>query len=290
MNGRIDYLLPRNTMNLIPTQSIILLAIISISFSSIFAFEIDQSTTTTTTFTDDDVDGDIGSRSKIPTFIPITPSASTSSIKPIDDIQPLLIENEPETDTASPNSDDVSSVQPSSPIPAVVTSTSPLQMDLYEFVDLIPVDEVNELRVRYYVSDPNVRKAYDFVRNYNYTFVHTQLYKMVEVKKAFRFFERKGVNLKDVGETLYERLGPPGKTPDLTIEQGEPKNGGFYAMVDNILDEVPQDEVVTLFFEKMETSHDFSELLDWVGGNDFKEMLNVLRVRGDLFFLRFSSK
>lgn len=277
-------------MNLIPTQSIILLAIISISFSSIFAFEIDQSTTTTTTFTDDDVDGDIGSRSKIPTFIPITPSARTSSIKPIDDIQPLLIENEPETDTASPNSDDVSSVQPSSPIPAVVTSTSPLQMDLYEFIDLIPVDEVNELRVRYYVSDPNVRKAYDFVRNYNYTFVHTQLYKMVEVKKAFRFFERKGVNLKDVGETLYERLGPPGKTPDLTIVQGEPKNGGFYAMVDNILDEVPQDEVVTLFFEKMETSHDFSELLDWVGGNDFKEMLNVLRVRGDLFSLRFSSK
>lgn len=186
--------------------------------------------------------------------------------------EPPLIENEPESDTASPVVEEVPSV------PAVITSSSPLQVDLYEFLDLIPTDEVNELRVRYYVSDPNVRKAYNFLRDYNYTFVHTQLYKMVEVKKAFRFFEQKGVNIKDVGVTLNERVGPPPSTPELTIEQGEPKNGGFYAMVDNILDVIPQDEVVTLFFEKMETSHDFAELVDWVGGNDFKEMLNVLRV------------
>lgn len=232
---------------------------------------MDQNTTTTTTFTNPLV-GDIESRSKIHhSFTSVKISVNKSSV--VDD-QTLLLENEPETDTAPPNSDDV-------------TSISPLQMDLYEFIDLIPVDEVNELRVRYYVTDPNVRNAYDFIRSYNYTFVQTQLYKTVEVKKAFRFFERKGVNLNDIGEILNERLGPPLNFPDLTLQQEKPKNGGFYAFIDNILDEVPQDEIVTLFFEKMETSYVFAELLDWIGGNDFKELINVLRVRKLEIFVWF---
>lgn len=261
-------------MNLTFPQSIKLLVLILTSFSSIFAFKIDQSTTTRTTFTNPLV-GDIESKSKIHHSVTLAKiSVNKSSI--VDD-QTLLLENEPETDTAPPSSDDVLFARTLSS--TFVTSISPLQMDLYEFIDLIPIDEVNELRVRYYVTDPNVRNAYDFIRSYNYTFVHTQLYKTVEVKKAFRFFERKGVNLNDVGEILNERLGPPLNCPDLTLQQEKPKNGGFYAFIDNILDEVPQDEIVTLFFEKMETSYEFSELLDWIGGNDFKELLNVLRVR-----------
>lgn len=55
--------------------------------------------------------------------------------------------------------------------------------------------------------------------------------------------------------------------------------GGFYALVDNILDEIPQEEVVTLFFDKMDSSANFSAFLEWMGTNDFKNLLNVLRVR-----------
>lgn len=260
-------------MNLTFTQSIMLLVFILTSFSSIFAFKIDQSTTTTTTFPNPLV-GDIDNKSKIDhSFTSVKISVNKSSTTD----QTLLLENEPETDTAPPNSDDDLFTRTLSS--TFVTSISPLQMDLYEFIDLIPVDEVNELRVRYYVTDPIVRNAYDFIQSYNYTFVQTQLYKTVEVKKAIRFFERKGVNLNDIGEILNERLGPPLNFPDLTLQQEKPRNGGFYAFIDNILDEVPQDEIVTLFFEKMETSYVFAELLDWIGGNDFKELLNVLRVR-----------
>lgn len=264
-------------MNLNPTQSITLLVIILTSFSSLFAFKIDQSSTKATIFTDN-VDIGIATKSKIHTFTQAA-SANKSSIKLIEDVQPFIIENDPETDTASPNIDDILLARSRISSSTDLKSISLLQMDVYEFIDLIPIDEVNELRVRYYVTDPNVRNAYDFLRTYNYSFVHTQLYKMIEVKKAIRFFERKGVNLNDLGETLHDRLGPPSNFPDLTLEQEKPKNGGFYAMVDSILDEIPQDDVVTLFFEKLETSHDFAELFDWIGSNDFKEMLNALRVR-----------
>lgn len=56
--------------------------------------------------------------------------------------------------------------------------------------------------------------------------------------------------------------------------------GGFYALVDNILDEIPQEEVVTLFFDKMDSSANFSAFFEWMGTNDFKNLLNVLRVSG----------
>lgn len=64
----------------------------------------------------------------------------------------------------------------------------------------------------------------------------------------------------------------------LHLSESTETPGKFYALFGNMLDEIPQDEVVTLFFEKMETSSDFSEMLDYVGSQDFKHMLNVLRV------------
>lgn len=54
--------------------------------------------------------------------------------------------------------------------------------------------------------------------------------------------------------------------------------GGFYALFDDILDEIPQDEVVTLFFNKLDASQNFNEFFEWIGSSDFKDMLNALRV------------
>lgn len=66
--------------------------------------------------------------------------------------------------------------------------------------------------------------------------------------------------------------------------------GGFYALLDNILDEIPQEEVVTLFFDKMDSSANFSAFLEWMGTNDFKNLLNILRVRIDSHFKRKANK
>lgn len=100
--------------------------------------------------------------------------------------------------------------------PPVTTS---LQTDLFEFIDLIPVDEVNELKVRYYVSDPQVRKAYDYLQNYDYGFVSETLGNMVEVQTAINFLTAKGLNLKEVWQAVYERLGPPNNS--MTEQEGE---------------------------------------------------------------------
>ncbi|XP_063701562.1 protein G12-like [Culicoides brevitarsis] len=156
-----------------------------------------------------------------------------------------------------------------------------LQMDLYEFVDLVPVHEVNEILERYYISDTSIRKVYDFIGKYNYSFVDTKLTELIEVKRALRFFKRKNINLDEFKQYLYERFGP--HKINITFETIKYSNySGFYAMVDDILDEIPHDELVTLFFEKMETSNDFSDFLNWIGGEDFEEMKNALRLNKEV--------
>lgn len=84
-----------------------------------------------------------------------------------------------------------------------------LQTDIFEFIDLIPVDEVNELKVRYYLSDPRVRQAFDYLQNYDYTFVQRDLCAMDEIKRAVAFVESRGMNLKEIGSAMYDRFGPP---------------------------------------------------------------------------------
>jgi len=156
-----------------------------------------------------------------------------------------------------------------------------LQTDLFEFIDLIPVDEVNELKVRYYVSDPKVRQAFDYLNNYNYSFVKRDLYELHEVKRAMLFFNKHEVDLNEVGGAVYDRLGPPNAS-FAQMEVHSTNTGGFYGLFDNILDEIPQDEVVTLFFNKMDSSPQFNELFEWIGSSDFKDMLNALRYNKDV--------
>lgn len=94
-----------------------------------------------------------------------------------------------------------------------------LQTDLFEFIDLVPADEVNELKVRYYVSDPKVRQAFDYLKNYNYSFVRQDLYELDEVQRAMLFFEKHEVNLNEVGDAMYDRFGPPNAS--FTHSEGE---------------------------------------------------------------------
>jgi hypothetical protein len=48
--------------------------------------------------------------------------------------------------------------------------------------------------------------------------------------------------------------------------------------MDDILELLPQDEIVGLFFEKLETSHDFSIFFEKIGSGDFERLLDALKV------------
>lgn len=54
---------------------------------------------------------------------------------------------------------------------------------------------------------------------------------------------------------------------------------GLNGLVDDILALLPQDEIILLFFDKLETSNDFSYFFEQVGSGEFENVLNMLQVR-----------
>lgn len=53
---------------------------------------------------------------------------------------------------------------------------------------------------------------------------------------------------------------------------------GLNGLVDDILALLPQDEIILLFFDKLETSNDFSFFFEQIGSGEFENVLNTLQV------------
>lgn len=62
----------------------------------------------------------------------------------------------------------------------------------------------------------------------------------------------------------------------------KPTTKGMNGLMDDILTLLPQDEIVGLFFEKLETSNDFSVFFERIGSGDFERLVDALKVR--IFF------
>lgn len=54
---------------------------------------------------------------------------------------------------------------------------------------------------------------------------------------------------------------------------------GLNGLVDDILALLPQDEIILLFFDKLETSNDFSYFFEQIGSGEFESVLSMLQVR-----------
>lgn len=53
---------------------------------------------------------------------------------------------------------------------------------------------------------------------------------------------------------------------------------GLHGLVDSILDILPQDQILSTFFDKLETNEQFSKLVDNIGSPDFAKILHNMEV------------
>lgn len=54
---------------------------------------------------------------------------------------------------------------------------------------------------------------------------------------------------------------------------------GLHGLVDNVLDVLPQDQILATFFDKLEANEQFSKLVDNIGSPEFAKILNNMQVR-----------
>lgn len=66
--------------------------------------------------------------------------------------------------------------------------------------------------------------------------------------------------------------------------------GGMDAFFNEALSLIPQDEVLSLFFSKIEESNVFSSFFESINASDYENLMESLKVRKALFLKNLSSK
>lgn len=68
-----------------------------------------------------------------------------------------------------------------------------LQQDIYDFINLVPVEEIKNLTIYFYANDEEMRNSYDFLVGEDYIRISDELWSLKEMKSLSKFFNESGV-------------------------------------------------------------------------------------------------
>ncbi|XP_055535242.1 protein G12-like [Wyeomyia smithii] len=154
-----------------------------------------------------------------------------------------------------------------------------LQQDIMDFIDLIPFDDVHSLMQYYYHYDAEVENAFDYVCSEDYSQIKLEIVNLNEVRNFRRYLDGIGFSVEHVWQELSARFNVDDifAEPNETIRNLNLTTRGLNGLVDDILALLPQDEIILLFFDKLETSNDFSYFFEQIGSGEFESVLNMLQ-------------
>ncbi|EDS45568.1 conserved hypothetical protein [Culex quinquefasciatus] len=154
-----------------------------------------------------------------------------------------------------------------------------LQQDILDFLNLIPFDDVQSLMQYYYHYDAQVESALDYVSSEDYTQIKLEIMNLSEVRSFRRYLDGIGFSVVHVWRELTKRFDVEEifAEPDEAMRSLNLTTRGLNGLVDDILALLPQDEIILLFFDKLETSNDFSYFFEQVGSGEFENVLNMLQ-------------
>ncbi|XP_055837712.1 uncharacterized protein LOC129906101 [Episyrphus balteatus] len=160
------------------------------------------------------------------------------------------------------------------------------QIDMSDFVSLVP-QEVSGIVARYYKNDMEVQKGYTYLRSKDFDELKDRIIANPEMNSFLNYLNNSGLDVVGLAYALVNVTG----TPEENIveeEEEEDKNAnstttmpteslnGLHGLVDSILDILPQDQILSLFFDKLETSEEFSKLVENIGSPEFEKILHKL--------------
>uniref|UniRef100_A0A8D8L1R8 Protein G12 n=1 Tax=Culex pipiens TaxID=7175 RepID=A0A8D8L1R8_CULPI len=154
-----------------------------------------------------------------------------------------------------------------------------LQQDILDFLNLIPFDDVQSLMQYYYHYDAQVESALDYVSSEDYSQIKLEIMNLSEVRSFRRYLDGIGFSVVHVWRELTKRFDVEEifAEPDEAMRSLNLTTRGLNGLVDDILALLPQDEIILLFFDKLETSNDFSYFFEQVGSGEFENVLNMLQ-------------
>lgn len=175
------------------------------------------------------------------------------------------------------------------------------QIDFSDFIELIPKDEVQGIVSNYLQNDEEVRHAYSYLQSIEFSNTKQQILRLPEMEQFLKFANQSGFDVLSFLDAIFAITAEPTVISEyirLTRQQLipyfpliciasstiTPRNDdgtsmkGLTGLVDSILDVLPQDQILSLFFDKLENNEEFSYLVKNVGSEKFSKILQRMGV------------
>lgn len=168
-----------------------------------------------------------------------------------------------------------------------------LEEDLNSFLDLLPADKIRNITWKAYLESASIRETFNFIGSAEFVDAKNRLVETPEVGQFLTYLNQSGVDLikfvRKVGvrtgippssshRRLHEPVSLSSEEEDDDNESTEGSSAAVSKLLDRILAELPQEQIFTVFFEKLESSAEFSGFVERISSDEFETILTNIQV------------
>ncbi|XP_053666923.1 protein G12-like [Anopheles marshallii] len=150
--------------------------------------------------------------------------------------------------------------------------------DLDDFVELLPLDDLLSLALRYLLSDKEVQQTLLYLQGEEFAKVWDQFFALSAVRDLLNYLEEAGVPAYDSLNVVADFLGLTPLKPNVRSL----RTGGLNGLLEEAVAMLPHEELEALFDEKMKTSTEFKALFETLQKFDHKQLRDLYETSAEV--------
>ncbi|XP_015127123.1 uncharacterized protein LOC107048468 [Diachasma alloeum] len=148
-----------------------------------------------------------------------------------------------------------------------------LEEDLADFLALIPQNEIMHIVVQYLEHDKDVQKAVEYMQSAEFRQLVKIIEEMDDVKNFYKYIQDSGLDIYGAVNKLHDFIGLP---PLIQQRLLRIITGGLNGLIQDIKAILPLEEIKALYYQKMETSPAFKQLVQRLNSPKFQAVVDKL--------------
>ncbi|XP_011299770.1 uncharacterized protein [Fopius arisanus] len=148
-----------------------------------------------------------------------------------------------------------------------------LYVDLHDFIDLLPKEEIANIFFDYLANDQQVQNVVQYIQTPEFRKLVSDVEEIEDVLAFYRYLDQSGLEIYDLVNELHKLIGLPNIKPDLMARK---ITGGVSGLIDDIIAILPVDKIKALYHEKLEKSPEFKNLIERLRSPKFQVVVDTL--------------
>ncbi|XP_046586389.1 uncharacterized protein LOC107224698 [Neodiprion lecontei] len=173
------------------------------------------------------------------------------------------------------------------PAPKVLNrSTRDLSDDFQDFLALIPTDEVAAIVIEYLAEDEEVQNVVEYIQSDDFANLILAVDAIPEYIAFLDYLNSAGLDVYTYVNLLHSWLGLDELEVPSTRLVSSRITGGVAGLLADIIAVLPTDEIKALYYEKLESSEDFAELVSLLGSEEAQTVYAALKANEEYQHIR----